>query len=263
MRDLQYEEHQPHPGLRPEVRCLWRAVIPPSGAATPPWLRVLPDGCTDIVVDYVPSPGPRGRPAGAIGVNVVGTMTRAAPFCSTETVEVLGLRFNPGGASAFLRVPARELTDTSVALTEFWHGDAAELAARLAEIGTVRERLAAIEALALRRLRPVGSGAWCALRIAQLIAAEAGGIRVGELAERTGFSRQYLARLFDEHIGIAPKLFARIERFSAIVERAESGGTPGGWADAAVAHGYYDQSHFVHEFAEFAGVTPLAYFGRG
>ncbi len=261
MPEFLYEEYEPHPGLRPEVRCCWRAVLPACTAAVPPWRRVLPDGCTDVVVDYELGRGGRGGIAGGVSLQVVGMMTRALPHVAAVATEVLGVRFNPGGASSYFRVPARELTDRAVALADFWGREVGELAQRLAEIDSPRGRIAAVEALLLRRRKPLASAARCALGAAGLIVAEAGQLRVGGLAERTGFSRQYLGRLFDEHVGIAPKLLARIERFSAIIARVEAGAAQG-WADAAAAHGYYDQSHFIHEFTEFAGVTPTAYFSR-
>ena len=262
MTDFLYEEFPPHPGLRPEVGCCWRAVLPACAGTAPAWRRVLPDGCMDIVVDHAPVVNGRGGVTGRLAVQVVGMMTRALPQAAPFATEVLGVRFWPGGASAFFQVPAREFTDRAIALEDLWGREAGTLAQRLAEAETPRQRIGVIEALLLRHRKPMTSSARCAWQAAGLVVAEGGQLRVGALVERTGFSRQYLARLFDEHVGIAPKLLARIERFSAIVARVEAGAAHG-WADAAAAHGYYDQSHFIREFTEFAGVAPTAYFARG
>jgi AraC-like DNA-binding protein len=34
------------------------------------------------------------------------------------------------------------------------------------------------------------------------------------------------------------------------------------WADIALDCGYFDQSHFIHDFRSFAGVSPSAYLRR-
>jgi hypothetical protein len=34
------------------------------------------------------------------------------------------------------------------------------------------------------------------------------------------------------------------------------------WARVAAEHGYYDQSHLVHDFGELTGITPTAYRPR-
>ena len=34
------------------------------------------------------------------------------------------------------------------------------------------------------------------------------------------------------------------------------------WAETAVACGYYDQSHMIHDFQDFAGLSPASYLVR-
>jgi AraC-like DNA-binding protein len=41
---------------------------------------------------------------------------------------------------------------------------------------------------------------------------------IGELERHTGYSRRYLDRLFQQHVGLSPKVLAEIFRFSASIE---------------------------------------------
>jgi AraC-like DNA-binding protein len=34
------------------------------------------------------------------------------------------------------------------------------------------------------------------------------------------------------------------------------------WAQVALDCGYYDQSHFIHDFREFSGLSPSVYLAR-
>ena len=35
------------------------------------------------------------------------------------------------------------------------------------------------------------------------------------------------------------------------------------WIDVALSCGYYDQSHFIHDFQSFSGINPTEYVTRG
>ena len=55
---------------------------------------------------------------------------------------------------------------------------------------------------------------------------------------------------------MAPKLYARIVRFSRAVELLAAGGA---LTDVALAAGYYDQPHMNADFRELSGLTPRAF----
>lgn len=87
------------------------------------------------------------------------------------------------------------------------------------------------------------------------IVATGGRLTLGDLAVETGRSRRHLIAQFTGHIGLTPKVFARVLRFAAAVQQLRAGGGAR-LADVAADAGYYDQPHFDRECRAFAGVTP-------
>jgi len=87
------------------------------------------------------------------------------------------------------------------------------------------------------------------------------GLPVAELSSRLGFSARQLLRRFRAATGLTPKRFARIGRLQRVVCEVAANGSVE-WAQVAAEHGYYDQSHLVHDFGELAGITPTAYRQR-
>ncbi|HEX2061195.1 MAG TPA: AraC family transcriptional regulator [Thermoanaerobaculia bacterium] len=221
---MPYAEIQPAPALRPWVECFWtRSDDTPSDDVQ----RVLPDGCADLVFDL--SDGE---------ATAVGTMTRPLVLPPGEAHAFLGVRFRPGRAAAFLRIPLAEITDARVPLGDIWKGWRGEAS------------VAALERELLRRLDPHRDKRVDAA-VARMIEGET---RIDALAREIGISRQHLARQFQHHVGVSPKTFARVMRFRRLLASR-----PRDWADAAAAHGYYDQSHLIADFRELAGTTPNAF----
>jgi len=242
MLPFDYQEFPPSPALAGHVRCYWRGVSRLAPGEAPPPQRVLPDGCTDIVL-HLTNAGHALRSA-----QVVGTMTRPLTFSLAETSEHLGIRFHPGCASAFFGISADELTDRSAGLDTLWAG--ADAGEQLAGQRSLDARLRWLERQLLRRLDRVAGTALLTKRVAALIRETGGRLRIDELTARTGCTRQ--------HLGVSPKHYARIERFVQLAKRVDR--TPAaGWADLAAEHGYYDQAHLIHEFREFTGLAPETY----
>lgn len=175
-------------------------------------------------------------------------MTRPLFLPSQGSFEFLGVRFRPGRAAAFLRIPLAEITDARVPLGEIWRGWSDGILER-----RVSELIVTIESELLRRLDPDRDR-----RVDAAVARiSAGSIRIDELAREIGISRQHLARQFLHHVGVSPKTFARVMRFRRLTDRLNTSDVD--WAGVAAEHGFYDQSHLIADFRELAGTTPNAF----
>jgi AraC-like DNA-binding protein len=79
--------------------------------------------------------------------------------------------------------------------------------------------------------------------------------RVATLARQLGVTDRHLRRLMVDETGIAPRHFARIQRFHALLRASDLAPHPS-WSGLAALHGYADQSHLIREVQDLAGVTP-------
>src|ERR1700751_970199 len=78
---------------------------------------------------------------------------------------------------------------------------------------------------------------------------------IHELERQTGYSRRYLDRLFQQHVGLSPKRLAEIFRFQRFY-RKWAAGVSFDLLKAELYDHYYDQSHFSREFHRMTGHPP-------
>ncbi len=235
---MSYLEVPPPADLRPFVRAFWwrtRGEATTAEKGAPSAVRVLPDGCADLLID-----GDR--------IRWVGTMTRARVVEESgqgEASPLFGVRFQPGALAAFVRAPVSEVTDEHVPF--------GALDARFARPAFVEPTFAAhVEQLtqALRRVSPTSSPL---LRLAGRLSAQA---RIDSLLAATGWSARTLERRFLAALGVSPKQHLRYLRFEDALAAVRRGDR---FADLALAAGYADQAHFSREFRRFVGLSPRAY----
>lgn len=85
------------------------------------------------------------------------------------------------------------------------------------------------------------------------IDATRGILPVAEIAATIGVSRRTLERKFAAEAGTSPKHLARIVRWRHTLQSIDNYSD---LATCALAHGYFDHSHFTHETRLFAGEVP-------
>jgi AraC-like DNA-binding protein len=178
-----------------------------------------------------------------------------------EEKSLLGVHFKAGGAAAFLGLPASDFRDEHVDLGTIWGPPADALRERLCALTEPVNRFRLLEQTLLRRLCAHAGGHAAVRGVLDLVASSRGTTRTRDLAAAVQLSQRRLIALFAAEVGLTPKVFGRITRFQHAIARSRAT-VEVDWAQLAVECGYYDQSHLIHDFAEFAGVGPDDYRRR-
>jgi AraC-like DNA-binding protein len=261
---VRYQEFSPGKSLAPWVKCIWllEDALAPAG----PLDAVVPDGCPEIIVHY----GDRftedaaGRRVVQSDAVVAGQLTRPLMLRPTGRVGMVAARFRADGLYPVLGVPMHELVNRRVPL-ETICSDVSTLQARIAEAGSDRERVGHLATFLERQL----AGRWALDAVVQhsvhAILASGGQTSPDRLARCAGLTARQLERRFQVAVGVSPKFLCRIVRFRAIFDCLQSS-TP--WSSIAFHCGFFDQSHMIRDFKQFAGRSPTSFlaaqseFGR-
>jgi AraC-like DNA-binding protein len=245
-----FRVYRPSRPLAPFVGFLWscdRYVVSHTSE------RVLPTGTADVIFRGDDYRNLRGGLAGPRSKYV--TVSTERPFTA------VGIHFKPGGAYPFLGGATVDLADDSAPLVDLWGSAADELSERLACVAAPEDRFRVLEQSLLTRL-PGGFVPRQPIRRALDLFQRSGGrMSVGAVVQRIGISRRRFVDAFRTEVGLSPKVFCRLRRFSAVLDDVASLNNAD-WADVAQAVGYWDQAHFNHEFREFCGLTPSEYLAR-
>ena len=186
-------------------------------------------------------------------------MTRPISISPTGPVQLIGIRFHPGGATPFFRLPMNELTNQVVELGSFARTLEAKLLSEAVHLPELKDKVAGLQKVLLGILRDTKSD-FGLLRIAARIMESSGMVPVDDLANEAGLSSRQLERRFLSEVGIGPKLLSRILRFQQVF-RAVDANEPA-WPTVAVDCGYYDQAHLIKDFRQFAHETPAVLFAE-
>lgn len=246
-----YCEYLPDIRLQHLIETYWVSDTQVSSAMVQ---RILPDGCVDIIFDIDNS-----RENGYANVqtpNIVGTITSHldVTFEPGQT-QMLGIRFRPGGITAFTRMPVYELTNRIVPLTiaeTFFDGAFYE---RLSDFSTMKERITNIENYLLNQLPYVLTPEKRITNTIEYIRKVNGLTSLRQMADIACLSERQLERQFKASVGVAPKKFCRIVKFRHTLKYLRHWPQDSLYS-AALECGYFDHSHLIKEFKEFGGKVP-------
>ncbi|MHB0883232.1 AraC family transcriptional regulator [Paenibacillus sp. SEL1] len=264
-----YIEQKPSAALKAYVACYWESgpanrVVEENLAAScedtallslpqeETMERVLPDGCTDILLEYDPVSKRQE-------LSYCGTFTQ--PFVSARQAgsetRIFAVRFFPGGAHYFHGMPTHLFTGGNYRLEDLWPESIAVIGERILEAQNFNERVRIMDEYLNRLLlRQRTNDCDLMKNLLHRIFVSGGSVGVKELAEREAISERQLNRKFGQWIGISPKKFSEVVRFQSVLHSIQSGGGLD-WTELALKHSFFDQAHLIRDFRRFYGDSPL------
>ena len=226
--------------------------------------KLLPDASMELIIDL--GQGPKklydrqehARHAEYKKCWISGMQRQYIVIGAEPGASMMGVHFRTGGAAPFFGFPISELSGEVVELDLIWKQEILALRDRLMETPKVEGKFKLLEEFlvhkAQSRLNPDKT---VAAALASLNSWPV--VTLRDLASHLGLSHKQLLARFDCRVGLTPKFTSRLLRFRKALDAICDAADSPDWAGLAIDCGYYDQAHLIHEFQEFAAVTPAEY----
>jgi AraC-like DNA-binding protein len=162
----------------------------------------------------------------------------------------------PHALGSLFGIRADELTDSCTGLHGLPHPAARDLSRRLPESGTLHCQTEQIGRwLHLQAHSRPAADAATSYAIEQLAASE-GRASIRDIRRRVQLTERSLERRFAQHVGVSPRMFARICRFRAAYRQLRHRGF-GELTALAYDLDFADQSHLIRTIRQFTGMSPM------
>ena len=238
-------EFAPRAALREFVHCVWTFTAPADDTPQP----IAPDGRPELIIHCRNPYLERGASGSVLQSPVLfaGQLTKPLILVARGDVAIIGVRFRPDGARAFLGCDLDAATDRKLDLAVL-HG---EVALALGEAARKRGQLRLATELAQDYVEARIAGARIDGVVRQAVTSLFAG---AEARNPEGVSERQFQRRFNSEVGVSPRMLRSILRFRSVFDAIEHPENVD-WVKTALAAGYFDQPQMAHDFRRFLGCT--------
>ncbi len=226
--------------------------------------KLLPDGTVQLIIDLTPEPKKLYASETSLCYTeftkawISGGHTKYIVIEAAKKSSMIGIAFKPGGAYNFFNIPLSEIKNQVVPLADFAPHILSQLRDAIMERETPDEKFAVLSGCMHSLLRDRNQTNPVMQYSFRMLQQSASDISIRTLADKTGYTQKHLISLFERYTGLTPKEYQRLCRFQNVLKQIETEQSLS-WASVAGSCGYYDQSHFIHDFKKFSGINPVQY----
>ncbi|MGE5631115.1 MAG: helix-turn-helix domain-containing protein [Caulobacteraceae bacterium] len=208
---------------------------------------IIPDGCVSIIMILSES---------ETRAYLCGVIDEIHKITLHENEIAFIARYLPSGVRPFLREPISTYTNRSCPLSEVFSNYSFLLSA-FGKATVFSERLLAFSKVMRPQYLDRREAHYLLNFCVDKIYDRKGNIKISELSKEAGFSERYIGKLFDQWVGISPKLYAEIMRFQFSLEKLERIEIKSGeiLLDIALDSGFFDHAHMNRCYQRFLHCT--------
>lgn len=185
---------------------------------------------------------------------IVGPQLTRVTLDINKDHKAVRVGFHPGGLHRLMGISLSEMIDSNFDAVDIFGSEMNEVNARLQEALSFDDIKFIIEQFLLQKVKGLKPALPFDTAMKELLHFN-GNISIEKIASLSCLSLRQFERKCKDRIGLPPKLFARLVRFSKAYRLRENFPQLS-WTNIAYECGYFDQAHFIRDFKEFAGVAP-------
>lgn len=223
--------------------------------------RVYPTGNATMVFHYgSPSIFQKKDSSKNIEPNLVicGQQTSYYDLSLSGKTGMILIVFRPHGVKSFFNFPITELLNENLSLHDLLNNETIELEDKLFNSPNNKQRITHLENFLIKRL--IHNDEFERVEHAlEIIENSKGQIKAQDIAPEVCLGIKQFERTFSKYVGINPKKYASIVRFKNVIQMKRKHDNSSMF-QLAFDNGYYDQSHFIHDFKSFTGLSPKEFF---
>ena len=228
--------------------------------------KIVTDGGSGIIFNF-------GKPlfiscnsaTSDVNHNVFYTCPRMEPFdfIAVDGMEVIGVRFLPGGALPFFN--ENHMSCTSSEIIELFEKNISKiesLYSSMKRVENIDEQIDLLDKFFLEKLsrQTIEKYSWIQ-GVIDFMKEHDGNIKVIDLAKHFSLSKRHFDRRFKSEVGLSPKQFLKILRVQK-ARKILSNKEDNSLCEVSYDCNYFDQAHFTKEFKTFVKETPREYLHR-
>lgn len=244
---MKFNSYIPAPALQPYIEMYWLL----SGyMQKKEVITLMPDGGINLILNL-------GEDINSLkfdknihheSIYLVGTMMQTDEQVLLGEILLFGIKFRPGAFTHFYK--GESLSQVANEFVEFNRKDFPDVKK------TIEHFLSYINQFYLDRLSPPK---YSILNIVSDIAQNAGTLKIDTLARRHFTTVRHLERQFNQQIGVSPKEFINLTRFTNAFVMLQNRNKQI-LSDIAWECGYYDHAHLTNDFKRYTGKSPSELF---